>query len=215
MQRRQQIRLRPLRGPEAALPEFAVQRNQRDKHEANGGKMAETRDIIGAVRIDQRVDIGEHIARLVMVDHHDAHAEFFRLGQRLEARGTAVDRDQQRRAFGSERLHRFGVRPVALKQSVGNVDQRVESGVAQVPGEQRRRGCAVDIVVAEDGDALAGDDGVGDALRRRLHLRHRERIRQRAADRRVKELVHRVELDAAPGNHPRQHFRQIVALRHR
>ncbi len=56
---------------------------------------------------------------------------------------------------------------------------------------------------------------VGDPLRRRLHLRHRERIRHGAADRRIEKVLDRVELDAAAGDDPRQHLRQVVTLRDR
>jgi len=68
-----------------------------------------------------------------------------------------------------------------------------------MPGEQRRRGCAIDIVVAEDRDPLAVCDGIGDAFRGRLHLRHRERIRHGAANRGIEEILDCIELDAAAG----------------
>ena len=62
MQHADKIRLRPFRGPEAARPQFAVDRDQRDEHEADRGEMAEAREIVGAVRIDQRVDDRQLIA---------------------------------------------------------------------------------------------------------------------------------------------------------
>ena len=77
-----------------------------------------------------------------------------RFGQRLQAGGAAIDRHQQCRALAGERADRFDIGPVALENPVGNVDQRIEPAMAQIPGQQRRRGGAVDIVVAEDRDLL-------------------------------------------------------------
>ncbi len=48
VQHAEQIRLRPFGGPEAAAAQFAVDRDQRDQHEADGGEMAEAGEIVGA-----------------------------------------------------------------------------------------------------------------------------------------------------------------------
>ena len=183
--------------------------------EPDRGEMAEAGEIVGPVRIHQRIDLGQLVAGLVMIDHDHGHAEPLGFGQRLEAGGAAIDRDQQRRALRGQRAHGLGVGAIALEQPVGNVDQRIEPAMAQMPGEQRRRGRAVDIVVAEDRDLLAPHGGVRDALRRRLHLRHREGIRHQLADGRIEEIGDRVDLDIAPGEHARQHLRQLMALRDR
>ena len=77
MQHAEQIRLRPLAGPEAARAQFAVDRDQRDEHEADGGEMAEPGEIVEPVRIDQRIDLGQFVAALMMIDHDHVHAEPF------------------------------------------------------------------------------------------------------------------------------------------
>ena len=177
--------------------------------------MAEAGEIVGPVRIDQRVDLGQFVAGLVMVDDDHGHAELARFGQRLEAGGAAIDRDQQRGALGRELAHRLDIGPVAFEDAVGNVDQRIEPAMAQMPGQQRRRGRAVDVVVAEDRDLLAARGRVGDALRGGLHLRHGVGIGHQLADGRIEKILDRVELDIAAGQHPRQHFRQLIALRDR
>ena len=117
--------------------------------------MAEAGEIVEPVRIDQRVDLRQLRAGLVMVDHDDRHAETFCFGERLDAGGAAIDGDEQRGALCGQRTHGFRVGPVALEDAVGNVDQRIKPAMAQMPGQQRRRGRAVDIVVAEDRDLLA------------------------------------------------------------
>jgi len=87
--------------------------------------------------------------------------------------------------------------------------------MAQVPCQQRRRGRAVDIVVAEDRDLFSPCRGIRDTLRRGFHLGHGVRIGHQLADGRIEKILHRVNLDIAAGQHPRQHFRQLISLRDR
>ena len=154
MQHAEQIRLRHLGGPESPRAQFPVDRDQRHQHQANRGEMAEAGEIVRAVRVHQRIDDRQLVAALMMVDHDHRHAEPLRLGQRLEAGGAAIDGDQQRRALFGEHAHGFDVGAVAFENAIGNVNQRIEPAMAQMPRQQRRRGRAVDIVVAEDRDLL-------------------------------------------------------------
>ena len=150
VQHAEQIRLGHFAAPEPARPQFPVDRDQRDQHEADRGEIAQSREIVGPVRIDQRLDLGQFVAALVMIDHDHRHPEPPRFGQRLETGGAAIHRHQQRGALAREHPDRLGVGTVAFKNAIGNMDQRVEPAMPQVPRQQRRRGCAVDIVVAED-----------------------------------------------------------------
>ncbi len=215
VQHAEQIRLGPFGVPEAAGAQLAIDRDQRDQHETDGGQMAETGEVVGPVRIDQRLDLRQFIAALVMVDNHDRHSEPPRFGQRFEAGGAAIHRHQQRRALAGERGDGFGVGAVAFEYPVGNVDQRIEAAMAQVPGEQRRRGRAIDVVVTEDRDLFAARRRVRDPLGGRFHLRHGVGIRHQFADGGIEKVLDRLDCDLAPRQHPRQHLRQLVALRHR
>ena len=138
-----------------------------------------------------------------------------RFGKRLDAGGAAIDGDQERRAARGERAHRLDIRAVAFEQPVGNVDERLDAAMAQKPRQQRRRGRAVDVVIAEDRDRLAAHDGVGKPLRRFLHAGEHVRIGHRAPDRRIEKGIDRVDLDIAAGKDARQQFGQVVALRDR
>ncbi|MHC2406510.1 hypothetical protein ACVMGC_011054 [Bradyrhizobium barranii subsp. barranii] len=126
--------------------------------------------------------------------------------------GAAIDGDEQRGALGGQRADRFGVRAVAFENPVGNMDQRIEPAMAQMPGEQRRRGRAVDVVVAEDRDLLAAHRRIRDPLRGGLHLGHSIRVRQQLADGRIQEVADAIDVDAAARQHPRQQLRQLVPL---
>ena len=215
VQHAEQIRLRPFGRPEAAAAQLTIHRHQRDQHQADGGEMAEAGEIVRPVRIHQRVDLGKFIAGLVMVDDDHGHAELARLRQRLEAGGAAIDGHQQRRALGCETAHRLDIGPVAFEDAVGNVDQRIEPAMAQMPGQQRRRGGAVDVVIAEDRDLLTACGRVRNAPRRRFHLRHGVGIGHQFADGRIEEVLDLVDPDVAARQHARQHLRQLVALRNR
>ncbi len=147
------IRRRPRGAPETALAQFARQRHQRQEHQSDGGEMAEPGQIVGAVRIDDGGGVGKLLVGLVMIDDHRLQPELARFGERFMAGGAAIDRDQQRRAALREGADGVDVRPVALEDPVGNMHDRIEPAVPQVAAQQRRRGRAVDIVVAEDRDA--------------------------------------------------------------
>ena len=215
MQHAEQIRFRPLWGPEAAGAQFAIDRDQRDQHETDRGEIAEAGEVVRPVRIHQRLDLGQFIAALMVIDDDDRHAEPPRFGQRLEAGGAAIHRHQQRGALAGEHVDRFGVGAVAFENPVGNVNQGIEPAMAQVPGEQRRRGGTVDVVIAEDRDLLAARRRIRDPLRGGFHLRHGVGIGHHLADGGIEKVLDRVDRDVAPGQHPRQHLRQLVALRDR
>ena len=141
----EQVGLRPRLGPEAARAQHAVDRDHRHEHEADGGEMAELREVVEPVGIDHQ-RVRQPLVGLVMVDHDDVEAEPPRLGQRLDAGGAAIDGDEQRRAALGERADRLDVRPVALEDAVGDVDDRIEAGAragsaraARTRSRRRRR----------------------------------------------------------------------------
>ena len=75
--------------------------------------------------------------------------------ERVQAGGAAIDGDQQLDAALGKGADRVDVRPVAFENPVGNMHDRIEPAVAQIAREQRRGGGAVDVVIAENRDALA------------------------------------------------------------
>ena len=151
----------------------------------------------------------------MVIDHDDRHAELARFHQRLDARGAAIDRHQQRGALPRQHPHRFDVRPIALENPVGNMNQRIEPAVAQMPGQQRRGRSAINIVIAEDRDLFASHGRIRDAFGGGLHLRHGVGIWHQLADGRIEKILDRVDIDVAPRKQTRQHFRQLIALRNR
>ncbi len=87
------------RVPEAALAQGAVQRHQGEKDNAGGAEMAEARQIVLPVRVDEGGSRRQALGGLVVVEHDRVEAEPRRFGERLVARRAAIDRDEQARAL--------------------------------------------------------------------------------------------------------------------
>ena len=173
IERAEQIGLGPRHAPEAARAQLAVDGHDRHEHEADSGEMAEPGEIVEPVGIDHRERGRQHFVGEMMIDHDHIEAEPLRFGERLVAGGAAIDRDQERGALPGERAHRIDVGAVAFEHPVRDMDQRIEAGVAQEARQRRRRGRAVDVVVAEDRDGLAAHDRIGDARRGGRHVGQR------------------------------------------
>jgi hypothetical protein len=215
VQHAQQIRLGHFAGPESARPQFAIDRDQRDQHESNRGEMAEPGKVIEPVRIHQGVDFRQLVAALMMIDDDDRHSQASRFSQRLEARGAAIHRHEQRSALARKHADGFDIGAIAFENPVGNMNQRIEPAMAQMPCQKRRRRCAVDVVIAENRDHFVSRCRVRDAFRGNFHLRHMMRIGHQFANRRIEKILDRINLDITSRQHPRQHLRQLMTLRDR
>ncbi len=177
--------------------------------------MTEPGEIVAPVRIDDRHRRRQVFVGLMMVDDDDVHAAGARFVKRLDAGGAAIDGDKEGRAALGQRAHRLDIRAVAFKQPVGNMDQRLDAAMAQIPRQQRRGGSTVDVVIAEDRGCLTAHDGIGKPRRRFLHAGEHVRIGHRPSDRRIEKGIDRVDLDIAAGKDARQQFGQVVTLRDR
>ena len=147
-----------------------------------------------------------------MIDHDHLEATGGSEVERGERGRAAIEGHDQPAALRREPLQRLRVGAVALGQSVGHVDPREALDRAQIAGEQRHRGGAVDVVVAQQPDWLAGDHGVGQALDRAVEIEQMGRVGQRVAQARRQERRHPVGDDAAAGQDPAEHLRQIDPL---
>src|SRR5215831_608701 len=147
-----------------------------------------------------------------MIDDNGVKAKPLRFGERLDAGGPAIDRHKQPRAARGKGADGFDVRTIALKNAIRNVDQGFDPSNAQEAREQRRRGCAVHIVVAEDRDLFAAHDRVGDTARRRLHIDDHIGVRHQPLDGGIEIGLDGVNLHVAPRQDASKHFRHAMAL---
>jgi len=210
----QEIRLFPLAGIPAAPAQFAIDRDDREEGDPDGGEIAEAGEVVLAVGVDDgdgRRQLGAH---LVMVEHHRGMAERGSDAERLDARRAAIDGDDQRGALVHQRADGVGIGTVALEDAVGDIDARRQPLGGQEAGEQGRGRGAVDIVIAEDRDLLAALDRIGDARRGGVHVGERRRVRHQPAEARLEELRRCIDTDAARRENAGEQFRQLMPLHH-
>ena len=106
--------------------------------------------------------------RLVVVGDDQIDAELAGAPRRLGAANAAVDRHDQLHAFGVQPIDRAGLQAVAVGQPLGNEVADVGAQQLERAAQDHRRGDAVDVVVAVDGDALAIRRSRAAADRRRI-----------------------------------------------
>ena len=199
----------------SASPQFARNRDENQEHDARRTERPLPRHVVLAVRIDDRIDLGKVLVRLMVIDDEDVGAETARQCQRFVARRAAIDRNDQPGSLADQRLDGTGVRSVALEQPIRNVDPRRRLVVPQKPRQQRRRAGAVNVVVAENRNGLPAFDRVGEARRGLVHVTQEARVRHQRFERRIEERRHIVEPNAASREHTAHQLGQAVALAYR
>ena len=200
-------------GPEAGLPQRAIERHQRHEDDAGRAEIAEPGEIVLAVRVDQRGRSRQRFRGLMVIEHDHVEAKPARELERLAADRAAVDGHDERRASRGEALNRLGVGAIALGHAVGNVDDRLEPAGVEIFAEEGRAARPVDVIVAEDRHPLAGHDGALETVARRLHVAQAKRVRHQIAEGRREMALDRLGPDAAPGEHAGDQFVMAADLR--
>ena len=116
---------------------------------------------VGAVvplRVDHRERGRQLGVGLVVVGDDQVDAELARAPRRLGAADAAVDRHDQRHAVGVQPLDRRRLQAVAVPQPLRDEVDDVAAEHLERAAQDDRRGDAVDVVVAVDGDPLAPRD---------------------------------------------------------
>ena len=115
----------------------------------------------------------------MMVEHDDVEAGGLRRRQRLVRRNSAIDRQDQPDALILQAQQGVGVGAVALGNPVRHIEAQRCAELGEIPVQERRRGRAVDIVVAEHGRRLPVFQGGNDPLDRGVHVPEMRWVRQR------------------------------------
>ena len=199
----------------SAPPQFARHCDKNQEHDARRTQCPLPRHVVLAVRVDDRFDFGEALVSLVVIDDEDVGAETPRQRQRFVACRTAIDRDDQPGALGDQCLDGTGVRPIALKQAIRDVNPRRRFVVRQKPRHQCRRAGSVNVIVAKNRNGLPAFNRIGEARCGLVHVTQMAWIRHQRFERRIEERRHIVEPDAAGGEHATHQLRQAVALGYR
>ena len=203
-------------GP-ALVPADAAQRavdadGEQERH-ADGGERAMRARLVEPVGIDHRAGIRQGRLADVMID--DDHIEPC-LGSGLE-RGkggdAAIDRDDDAGTFILEAEQRRRVRSIALALPVRDIDHDATARGLEKAPEQRRRGGAVDIVIAEHGDRLAPLERLDEARHGLVHVEEVRRIGQLVLETRLEKTLGRLGRDAAAREEPANELGACEALR--
>src|SRR5262249_40400365 len=104
---------------------------------------------------------------------------------------------------------------VGPKPPVRRARNKGGGGLSSAPREtldERHRRCAIDVVVAENGNGLRDADRSGETLRRSLHVLKARRVRQEMAKRRVEIMGKRDGVRAARGKQSTDKFGKAVCL---
>ena len=112
--------------------------HQRQEHHAGGAEMAEAREVVEPVRINDRRQRREAAPAPGggRAPRHRAPSSCFRQGH--DAGGSAIDRDEEPRALLLEAANGLDIRAITLGDPVGDMDEVVEPAGAQVFRQQGR-----------------------------------------------------------------------------
>src|SRR5690242_10059293 len=99
-------------------------------------------------------------------------------------------------------MNRIDVWPIAFKDAIRDVDDRVYAAKTQIAGQQSRGGRTVDVIVAKNGYVFTANHRIGNARGRDLHARNDMWIGQKAPDGGVEKFLDFINLDISPGQNP-------------
>ena len=163
-------------------------------------------ELIQAIGIDLGKGFGQLRLGLVVIDDDHVQPRLRCRRQGLERHRPTVDRDDQRRPFSLQLQQRGCVGAIAFFQAVGNINGDLRPRPLQETLEQRRRGRAVHVVIAEDGDAFPRPHRACYPRCGLVHVFQMQRVRQMGFELGVQECLGIVEPDSAPGQYSAQHL---------
>ena len=133
---------------------------------------------VRALRIDDRQGARQRTGGQVVISDDDVHPQPPRDVDLLDADDPAVAGDHQPHAGGGQLLEAAPRQPIAIGQSRRDVTRRLGADGAQRDGPDRHRGHAIGVIVAPDGDPLAGVQGPLDARQRDVGIGHQADVVQ-------------------------------------
>ncbi len=200
--------------PPALAPaaQLASGGDEEKKGDPDRGQVAYRARLVEPVRVDHRQRLGQLRLGRVVVDDDDLLTGGSAVRQRREGRGAVVEAEDQAAAGQGQPVEGRGTGAIAVDQAVGDENDRVDPEAAGEADEKRRRGGAVDVVVADDAEALARCQRVGEPRRRPIEIEEMGRIGQPVAQPRLEKARHGVEAEPAAGEEPADQLAQPVTL---
>jgi hypothetical protein len=130
------------------------------------------------VRVQERGHRQRRLGHAVVVDDHRVDPRPRRALQARVVARSAVARHEERRPCGEDARERGVREAVSAVEAIREERHHLRAEGAEHVGQERRRGHAIGVIVAEDADALPGAHGPGDAIDGLAPVPHRVRRRQ-------------------------------------
>ena len=146
-------------GHPVALPpatQLTARGDEEKKGDPHRGQVAHRARLVPTVRVDDGQRLRQLRLGRVVVDDDDLLAGGGAVRQRREGGGAVVQAEDQAAAGPGQPVERSRAGAVAVDQPVGDEDDGIDPEGAGEADEERRRGGAVDVVVADDAEPLAG-----------------------------------------------------------
>ena len=152
------------------------------------------------------------VVGLVVIGDDQVDAELARAAGRFGAADAAVDRNDQPDAVGVQPFDRRRLQTVAVAESFRDEVDDLAAEELQRPAQDDRRGDAIHVVVAVDGDPLLAREGLLDPGDRGRHVGEPERVVQ-VIERRVEEARGILRISQAAQAQQARHGRMEVERR--
>ena len=198
----QEVRLGSAGTVPAGPAQLAIDRDDQQKGDADRRQRAVRAALVEPVRVDDRDGPRQQRLGDVMIDDDHLEPGLRGVRQRQMRRRAAIDGDDDPHALVAQAQQSRGVRAVALAQPVRDIDPGSRPDRRKEPRQQRRRGRAVDIVIAKDADRLAVVHRADEPRHGSIHVAQMRGIGQLVAQARRQEARRVVEIDAALRQQP-------------
>ena len=148
------------------------------QHDAHARQLLERVRAVAPLRIQDRVGVGQHPERLVVIGHDDVDAVLLGEPDLLGRRDPAIRGDDEPRPAPFRHVHAPCREAVSVPNAVGDEIRDLPAQAHEGRGQEGRGGDPVHVVIAVDQDGLALVDRLPDPRRGAVHVAHGEGVQE-------------------------------------
>ena len=199
-------------GEEALATQGAMQCHRRHERHTGGTEAAQAGAVVRPVRVHQRRH-ARHLPLCRVMVEHDAIGQTLQRGEHRGRSGAAIDEDDQCGTLLPQAAQGGRVGAVALAEAVGNVGDDLAAQLPQHTGHDGAAARPIDVVIAEDGNNLAGPHGMGETLGGGVHVDKTGRVGHQGAQGRFEVILHLIHPKTTQCQQTTEQFGRVEALR--
>ena len=151
----QQIRLRPARIIKSRITQHAIGGNHKQIGHANGGEISVVTRFIEAVWIHHRHSRRKRGFRRMVIENDNVRASILGCFHRFMRRCTTINADDELDTFIRQLAHGSDVGTIAFAETIRHIKADFHTKRTTETNKKRRRGCAINIIIAIDSDFFA------------------------------------------------------------